>query len=92
MRRISIVVVGLAMLFASGSEAWAQKYARGVVTYLSEAAVEIGGKRMLLTPDSHVTSGGRVISLGSLRRGMVAEADYDEAGRLIELRVNGVVE
>lgn len=90
-RRISIFVA-LAIGLAIASEAGAQTQARGVVTYSGDGVVEVGGKRLILTPDSHVTSGGRAISPGSVGRGMVAEAEYDEAGRLIELRVNGVVE
>ncbi len=82
----------LGIVFSIGSASWADIQTAGVVTYVSADAVEVDGKRALLRPDSHITSGGRAISATSLRRGMFVEAEIDDAGQLIMLEANGVVE
>ena len=92
MRHILLTTMALALPVAIGSASWADVRATGQVSYVSEDAIEIGGKRILLTPESLLMSGGREVSAASLRRGMSAEAEVDDAGRLIELQVNGVVE
>lgn len=85
------LVVGLLAL-AMGSASRAEVVATGSVSYVSDQAIEIDGTRILLTAESVLMSGGREISVASLRRGMPARAEIDEAGRLIELHTNGVVE
>ncbi|MDG2303702.1 MAG: hypothetical protein P8R42_03435 [Candidatus Binatia bacterium] len=80
------------MVLAAGSASFADIQRNGVVTYVSEDAVEVNGERILLGPDSLITSGGRAVSVFSLRRGMPAEAEIDDAGKLIVLEAKGVVE
>lgn len=64
----------------------------GALAWVSEDAVEIGSTRGLLTSESSIVSRGRQVSIGSLRRGMPATMELDAAGRVLELRVKGVVE
>lgn len=64
----------------------------GALAWVSEDAVEIGSTRGLLTSESSVFSRGREVSIGSLRRGMPATMELDAAGRVLELRVKGVIE
>ncbi|HZR82077.1 MAG TPA: hypothetical protein VFD92_13355 [Candidatus Binatia bacterium] len=64
----------------------------GVITWISEDAVEVGGQRGLFEDSSDVRSDGRPVSRASVRAGMPAQMETDAAGRVLELRVNGVVE
>jgi len=93
-RRIVVVITALAVMSAIGLDrARASQTTSGRITFVSQDVVEVGGKRLLVTPESHLMSQGRSISIGSLQRGMqVAEAEFDDAGQIIELDVNGVVE
>lgn len=81
-----------AIVLAIGSASWADVQASGSVTYVSADVVEVGGRRALVTAESHVMSGGREVSVTSLRPGMYAEAEIDDSGNLIVLEANGVVE
>ena len=92
MRRTLLAIVAATLALAIGSPSQAQVLASGSLSYVSEDAIEVDGRRILLAPDSILMSGGRQVSVASLRRGMPAEAEIDDAGRLIELEVNGVVE
>lgn len=93
MRSFRGIVFALAALmapaFADGGEV---RWVAGVVTYISPAAVEVNGTRGLLLPDSSIMSERREISLASVRRGMPATMELDEAGRVLELQVRGVIE
>jgi hypothetical protein len=83
------------MAWIAPSDAGAEDGVRsisGSVTWVSADAVEVSGQRALVTGESTVTSDGREVSLTSIRRGMPAQAEIDDAGRLIALYVNGVVE
>jgi hypothetical protein len=64
----------------------------GAVTYVDEAAVEVSGRRGVFTDQSVVTSDGHSVAPGSVRAGMPAQLEVDPAGRVLELRVTGVVE
>jgi hypothetical protein len=64
----------------------------GTVTWISEDAVEVAGRRGIFEPGSDVRSDGRTVSKASVRPGMAAEMELDAAGRVLELRVSGVVE
>jgi hypothetical protein len=64
----------------------------GTVSWISEDAVEVGGKRGLFAPGSDVRSGGVPVAKSSVRPGMPAEMEVDDGGRVLELRVMGVVE
>ena len=90
-RRVFFLALALICLGAPAT-ALANRERQGTITYVGDGVVEIGGERILVGPAAEIRSQGRNVSLGSLRRGMPAEAEIDEAGRLIELRVKGVVE
>lgn len=64
----------------------------GAVTWVGSDAVEVSGRRALVTSATSVWSDGREVSLGSVHVGMAAELEIDDAGRAIELRVKGAVE
>lgn len=64
----------------------------GEITYVTANAVEVAGVRGLLGPRSSILSSGREITVHSIRRGMSARMELDAAGRVLELRVAGVVE
>lgn len=64
----------------------------GAVEFVSEDAVEVAGQRGVVAESTDVRSDGRSISLASVRRGMAATMELDDAGRILELRVSGVVE
>jgi hypothetical protein len=89
-------IVALAMLtiimlpyVASAAEV---ETARGAVSWVSPDAVEVGGRRGLVTPATSITSEGREISIASVVVGMPAELEIDAGGRALELRVQGAVE
>lgn len=82
----------LGIVLAIGSAAQADIQTQGIITFVSADALEINGKRVLVTPDSYISSSGRKVSVTSLRRGMFAEVEVDDAGQLIALEANGVVE
>ncbi len=92
MRRIVSGVATVAIVLAIGFAARAETMARGRVTYVSTDVVEVGDRRALVTRESHIMSGGREISVTSLRPGMLVEAEIDDAGHLMVLEANGVVE
>lgn len=92
MRRFWVTALAVSIVGSIGSAAFADVEAKGQLTYVSPDAVEINGKRAIVTADSHVMSGGRQVSVTSLRRGMFAEAEMDDSGQLIALEANGVVE
>ena len=93
MRQIRVAAFGLALALGAAT-GWAADptIVAGRLTYISEKAIEVDGRRILLTPESGAISQGRPVSVKSLRPGALAEAEIDEVGRLIELRVNRVVE
>jgi hypothetical protein len=64
----------------------------GGVTWVGTEAVEVNGRRALVTQETTITSEGRSVSLASVRVGMPAELEMDDGGRAIELRVTGAVE
>ena len=92
MDRLVSGFVVMAIVLAMGLAARAETVARGRVTYVSTDVVEFGGHRALVTRESHIMSGGREISVTSLRRGMLVEGEIDDAGHLMVLEANGVVE
>lgn len=91
-RGIGRSALAVGIVFSIGSAAWADVQASGQISYVSSDVVEINGKRALVTSESFISSGGREVSVTSLRRGMFAEAEIDDAGELIALEANGVVE
>jgi len=84
--------LALGIVVSIGSAAWADVRATGQISYVSSDVVEINGKRALVTSESFIFSGGREVSVTSLRRGMFAEAEIDDSGELIAIEANGVVE
>ena len=86
------LALALGIVLAIGSAAWADIQTSGRITYVSSDALEINGKRVLVTQESYISSSGRQVSVTSLRRGMFAEVEIDDAGQLIALEANGVVE
>ncbi len=64
----------------------------GSVGFVDDEAVEVAGQRGIVTSGSSVVSDGHAVSLGSVRPGMPATLEVDGSGRIIELRVTGVVE
>ena len=68
----------------------------GTVSYISATDVEVSGprgtKRGNFTQESLISSDGRSVFVGSIRRDMPAELEIDEAGRVVSLIVKGVVE
>ena len=92
MRALVLAIAVEFLALAIGSAASAEVVTSGSVSYVSAEAIEIDGRRILLTDESILMSGGREISPTSLRRGMPAQAEIDDGGRLIVLTTNGVVE
>jgi hypothetical protein len=64
----------------------------GAVTWISQDAVEVGGQRGTLGEGSDIRSDQHTVSWSSIRVGMPASMETDAAGRVLELRVSGVVE
>lgn len=64
----------------------------GRVSYSASDAVEVSGHRGIFTSESTITSDGRSVGRGSVLPGMIAELEVDPEGRVVELRVTGVVE
>ncbi len=92
-----IVTVALALLAFGAPSATAEDggdvtLVVGTVTWVGSDAVEVNGRRALVTSQTSVLSDGRPISLGSVRVGMPGELEINDAGRAIELRVRGTVE
>jgi hypothetical protein len=88
---------GLSLLLAIGVAATAMAQSEtqvyyGTVGFVDESSVEVGGERGILANGSSVMSDGHAVSLASVRIGMPATLEVDESGRIIELRVTGVVE
>ncbi|MBU6282401.1 hypothetical protein KGQ64_09190 [bacterium] len=64
----------------------------GRITRIDGQTVELGGQRGVLAEGSDVRSDGRSVSAASIRAGMQARMEVDERGRILELRVEGVLE
>ena len=64
----------------------------GAITYISADAVEVAGQRGLLVNGADIRSDERTVSWTSIRVGMPASMETDSAGRVLELRVSGVIE
>lgn len=92
MRVLRLLAAAFVLLLGTGTAARAEVIRTGYVTDVSDDAVDINGERLLITSTSRLMSEGREVSVGSLRPGMAATAEADDAGRLILLEVNGVVE
>jgi len=93
--QIRTVVLFWALVLVPQAQAQAQENLRtveGEITYVAENAVEVAGVRGLIGPRSSILSSGREITVRSIRRGMPARMELDAAGRVLELRVVGVVE
>lgn len=92
-RFLPALCVLLALAFAVPSRAEDEiRTVSGRISWASTDAVEIGGTRGLLTPESGIFSQGRQISVTSLRRGMPATMELDAAGRILEVDARGVIE
>jgi hypothetical protein len=83
-----ILVASIGQGFAQGEP----EHYIGTVTYIDPGAVEVSGRRGVFTDQSVVTSDNHGVGRGSVRAGSPAELEVDSAGRVIELRVTGVVE
>jgi len=92
MRRIVTLAMLAALLSPWPAPAAELVTAQGMVSWVSQESVEVGGRRALLTPTTAITSDGREVSLASVQVGMPAELEIDAAGRALELRVKGAVE
>jgi len=86
---LGVLLLGGVAAFGAESE---PRTISGRITYVSPAAIEVAGVRGLLGPRSSLRSQGRAVTLRSLRRGMEARLELDEAGRVLELQVTGIVE
>ena len=87
------VVLFLALVVSPPAQAQENlRTVEGKITYIAENAVEVAGVRGLIGPRSSILSSGREITVRSIRRGMPARMELDAAGRVLELRVAGVVE
>jgi hypothetical protein len=64
----------------------------GSVTWVSQDAVEVAGQRGILSSATDVRSDHHPVSRASIRVGMPASMEIDSGGRVLELRVTGVVE
>ena len=64
----------------------------GKVGFIDDSSVEVGGARGLFSAGSSVMSDGHAVSPSSVRTGMPATLEIDATGRIVELRVTGVVE
>jgi len=87
------VVLFLALVVAPSAQAQENlRTVEGEITYIAENAVEVAGVRGLIGTRSSILSSGREITVRSIRRGMPARMELDAAGRVLELRVAGVIE
>ena len=64
----------------------------GPITWISADSVEVAGRRGILAQGSDIRSDQHTVSWSSIRIGMPASMETDSAGRVLELRVTGVVE
>ncbi len=64
----------------------------GPITWISADAVEVAGRRGVFAAESDIRSDEHTVSWSSIRTGMPASMETDSAGRVLELRVTGVVE
>jgi len=64
----------------------------GTITWISQDAVEIDGRRGIIEPSTDFRSDGHRIALSSIQKGMPAEMEVAADGIVLEIRVNGVVE
>ena len=90
-RAAAVAVLALVAAAEAFGETDARLYL-GTISYVAPGAVEVSGRRAIFAPGSTVTSDGRPVSPGSIQPGMPAELEVDPEGRVIELRVKGVVE
>lgn len=88
------LAAALAAAVSGAGPAWATDpvVVSGAVTWISAEAVEVSGRRAILGAGSDIRSDDRTVSWSSIRVGMPASMEVDGAGRVLELRVNGVVE
>ena len=64
----------------------------GAITWISADAVEVAGQRGTFGDGSDIRSDEHTVSWSSIRVGTSAMMETDAAGRVLELRVTGVVE
>jgi hypothetical protein len=64
----------------------------GPITWISADSVEVAGHRGILAQGADIRSDEHTVSWTSIRLGMPASMETDSAGRVLELRVTGVVE
>ena len=86
------LVLGSILFLVSSAGAEEIRLVQGEITYIAATAVEVNGVRGLIGPRSSLVSASREISIAGIRRGMPARLELDAAGRVLELRVSGVVE
>lgn len=87
-----IVAIALAFVCTSVVEAADVTMVSGQVTWVSPDAVEVAGRRGMISSRTSITSDGRSVSVSSIQVGMPAELEIDPAGQALELRVKGAVE
>ena len=92
--RLVGLTLGALLLVSPTMVYWqeATRLVEGKITYVEATAVEVDGVRGLIGPKSSVVSGSREVGIIGVRRGMPARLELDAAGRVLELRVPGVVE
>lgn len=94
MRSALLPLLLLSLLVCAATSARADEVTtvQGTISFVGREAVEVGGRRALVTNETSISSNGRAIALSSLQVGMPAELEIDSAGRALDLRVEGAVE
>jgi len=89
-----LLAAALAAAVSGPIRAWASEttIVAGAVTWISEDAVEVAGQRGILGEGSDIRSDQHTVSWSSIRVGTPATMETDAGGRVLELRVTGVVE
>jgi hypothetical protein len=64
----------------------------GPVTWITQDAIEVGGRRGLINSQTAIMSDGHPISVTSISRGVMAELELDASGHALEIDVHGVRE
>jgi len=64
----------------------------GPVTWISQDAIEVNGRRGLINSQTDIRSDGHHITAASITRGMLAQLELDASGHALEIDVHGVRE
>jgi hypothetical protein len=89
---LAAAVAGAVAGVSGAAQAAETSTVNGPITWISADSVEVAGRRGILAQGSDIRSDEHTVSWTSIRLGMPASMETDSAGRVLELRVTGVVE